>query len=107
MQVNIGAGTITCNYDGHKRHETIIKDNSFVGSNSTLIAPVTLGAGSFIAAGSVITKEVPAQSLAISRAQQTNKIDYASVLRQRIANAGVQTEQCIMPNLSETPVEQL
>jgi bifunctional UDP-N-acetylglucosamine pyrophosphorylase/glucosamine-1-phosphate N-acetyltransferase len=102
-RVNIGAGTITCNYDGHSRHETVIRDQAFVGSNSTLIAPVTIGQESFIAAGSVITKEVPAESLAIARAQQVNKTAYAPVLKQRAAQAA--TTRTSRPN--ETPTEQL
>jgi bifunctional UDP-N-acetylglucosamine pyrophosphorylase / glucosamine-1-phosphate N-acetyltransferase len=75
--VNIGAGTITCNYDGQRKHETTIADSAFVGSNSTLVAPVTIGEGAFIAAGSVITKNVDADSLAIGRAYQLNKAGWA------------------------------
>ena len=60
-KVNIGAGTITCNYDGEKKHPTTIADGVFVGSNSTLVAPVTLDAGAYIAAGSVITDPVPSR----------------------------------------------
>ena len=65
--VNIGAGTITCNYDGNKKHKTVIKDNVFIGSNSSLIAPVILEANSKVGAGSVITKNVPKGSLALER----------------------------------------
>ena len=65
--VNIGAGAITCNYDGKKKHKTIIKNNVFIGSNSSLIAPILIEAKSTIAAGSVITKNVPRKSLAIER----------------------------------------
>jgi bifunctional UDP-N-acetylglucosamine pyrophosphorylase/glucosamine-1-phosphate N-acetyltransferase len=71
--VNIGAGTITCNYDGVKKHQTVIEDGVFVGSDSQLVAPVTIGRGSYVAAGSSITRSVPPDSLAIARAQQTNK----------------------------------
>jgi bifunctional UDP-N-acetylglucosamine pyrophosphorylase/glucosamine-1-phosphate N-acetyltransferase len=70
---NIGAGTITCNYDGVFKHRTTIGDNVFVGSNTMLVAPVTLGDHSMTASGSVITKDVPATDLAISRADQVNK----------------------------------
>jgi len=70
--VNIGAGTITCNYDGFKKHRTSIKDNVFIGSDSQLIAPVTIGRGSVVGAGSTITKDVPADALALSRVEQTN-----------------------------------
>lgn len=72
-KTNIGCGTITCNYDGFKKSKTIIGDNCFVGSNVNLIAPVTLGNNSFIAAGSTITNDVPEDALAIARERQTNK----------------------------------
>ena len=65
--VNIGAGTITCNYDGNKKHKTVIKENVFIGSNSSLIAPVVLEANSKVGAGSVITKNIPKGSLALER----------------------------------------
>ena len=68
--VNIGAGTITCNYDGFKKHKTIIKDGVFIGSDTQLIAPVTVGKGAYIGSGSTITKDVPPGSLALSRAEQ-------------------------------------
>ena len=70
---NIGAGTITCNYNGIKKNKTIIKDKVFVGSNSSLVAPVTLNHGSIIGAGSVITKNVKSKSLALTRSHQTEK----------------------------------
>ena len=70
---NVGAGTITCNYDGQKKHQTTIGAGVFVGSNSTLVAPVTLADGSYIAAGSAVTTDVPAGALAIGRARQENK----------------------------------
>jgi len=70
---NVGAGTITCNYDGEKKHQTIIGKGVFVGSNSTLVAPITLADGSYIAAGSAVTTDVPAGALAIGRARQENK----------------------------------
>ncbi len=72
-KANIGAGTITCNYDGVKKHRTIIGPGAFVGSNSTLVAPVQLGEGSYVAAGSVVTKTVPANALAVGRSHQVNK----------------------------------
>ena len=71
-EVNIGAGTITCNYDGADKHQTIIDSNVFVGSNSTLVAPVHIRDGAFIGAGSTITSEVPVDSLGIGRARQKN-----------------------------------
>lgn len=70
---NIGAGTITCNYDGARKHRTVIGDNVFVGSHATLIAPVTIGDGAYIAAASPITDDVPPESLAIARSHQTVK----------------------------------
>ncbi len=70
--VNIGAGTITCNYDGKIKHKTIIEDDVFIGSDTQLIAPVRVGKGSYIGAGSTITKEVPPHSLAVSRTPQKN-----------------------------------
>lgn len=72
-KTNIGAGTITCNYDGHKKHQTSIGEGVFVGSNSTLVAPVTLEDGAYIGAGSVITHTVPSKSLALGRSRQVNK----------------------------------
>jgi bifunctional UDP-N-acetylglucosamine pyrophosphorylase / glucosamine-1-phosphate N-acetyltransferase len=71
--VNIGAGTITCNYDGANKHRTVIGDNVFVGSNTALVAPVTVGTGATIGAGSVITKEAPAGELTLTRAPQMTK----------------------------------
>jgi bifunctional UDP-N-acetylglucosamine pyrophosphorylase/glucosamine-1-phosphate N-acetyltransferase len=71
-QVNIGAGTITCNYDGVNKFKTTIKDGVFVGSNTALVAPVTLGVNATIGAGSVITSDVPEQSLAVARSKQKN-----------------------------------
>ena len=74
--VNIGAGTITCNYDGVKKSKTKIKDKVFIGSNSSLVAPLTIDQESIIGAGSVITKSVKMRSLALSRSLQTEIIDY-------------------------------
>ncbi len=76
--VNIGAGTITCNYDGIKKSKTTIKDKVFVGSNSSLVAPVVLNKGSVIGAGSVITKNVNKNSLALTRSSQKEKKNYRS-----------------------------
>lgn len=78
--VNIGCGTITVNYDGKNKHLTTIEDDSFIGCNSNLIAPVTVGKGSYVAAGSTISKDVPADSLAIARARQENKEGYVNKL---------------------------
>ncbi|MEX0939919.1 MAG: bifunctional UDP-N-acetylglucosamine diphosphorylase/glucosamine-1-phosphate N-acetyltransferase GlmU [Candidatus Babeliales bacterium] len=79
--VNIGAGTIVCNYDGKEKHNTTIEDNAFIGSNNTLISPVTIGQSAITGAGSVVTDNVPANSLAIGRARQINKHDYANKIQ--------------------------
>jgi bifunctional UDP-N-acetylglucosamine pyrophosphorylase/glucosamine-1-phosphate N-acetyltransferase len=71
--VNVGAGAITCNYDGVHKHLTTIEDGAFIGSDSTLVAPVTIGAGAYVAAGSCITDDVPAEALALGRCRQTTK----------------------------------
>jgi bifunctional UDP-N-acetylglucosamine pyrophosphorylase/glucosamine-1-phosphate N-acetyltransferase len=75
--VNIGAGAITCNYDGVAKHLTKIGDGAFVGSDATLVAPVTVGAGAYVAAGSSITEDVPAGALALGRARQVVKEGWA------------------------------
>ena len=75
-RVNIGAGTITCNYDGEKKHQTTIRADSFIGSNSCLVAPVNLGEGAYVAAGSTITKDVPSGALAFGRSRQSNKTNW-------------------------------
>jgi bifunctional UDP-N-acetylglucosamine pyrophosphorylase/glucosamine-1-phosphate N-acetyltransferase len=77
-KVNIGAGTITCNYDGVAKHPTVIEDGAFIGSDTQLIAPVRVGKGAYVAAGSSITEDVPAGSLAIARGKQVNKEGWAS-----------------------------
>ena len=82
--VNIGAGTITCNYDGAHKHKTIIEDGVFVGSDSTLVAPVRLGKGSYVAAASCITEDVPEGSLAIGRGKQVVKEDWVKKKRQNL-----------------------
>jgi bifunctional UDP-N-acetylglucosamine pyrophosphorylase / glucosamine-1-phosphate N-acetyltransferase len=79
--VNIGAGTITCNYDGVEKHKTIIEDGAFVGSDSTLVAPVRVGKGAYVGAASCITDDVPAESLAVGRARQIVKQDWAKKRR--------------------------
>jgi bifunctional UDP-N-acetylglucosamine pyrophosphorylase / glucosamine-1-phosphate N-acetyltransferase len=80
---NVGAGTITCNYDGKNKHRTTIGANVFVGSDSTLVAPLAIADGSYIAAGSTITEDVPADALALGRARQTTKPDWAKKMRSR------------------------
>ena len=80
---NIGAGVITCNYDGAVKHPTIIGAGAFIGSDAVLVAPVTIGDGAYVAAGSLINKDVPAQALGISRAPQENREEWAQRRRQR------------------------
>ncbi|ASK61711.1 UDP-N-acetylglucosamine diphosphorylase/glucosamine-1-phosphate N-acetyltransferase [Virgibacillus phasianinus] len=81
--VNVGCGTITVNYDGKNKYLTTIDDDAFIGCNSNLVAPVTIGKGSFVAAGSTITKDVPKDSLSVGRARQENKEGYAKRLKNR------------------------
>ena len=87
-EVNVGAGTITCNYDGEKKHATRIEAGAFIGSDSVLVAPVTVGAGAYVAAGSAITEDVPADSLALGRARQTVKPGWAARRRERPGSSG-------------------
>jgi bifunctional UDP-N-acetylglucosamine pyrophosphorylase/glucosamine-1-phosphate N-acetyltransferase len=75
--VNIGAGTITCNYDGVNKYKTLIGDRVFIGSDSALVAPIVIGEGAYIGAGSTITKDVPPDALALARAQQVTKPEWA------------------------------
>jgi bifunctional UDP-N-acetylglucosamine pyrophosphorylase/glucosamine-1-phosphate N-acetyltransferase len=77
-QVNVGAGTITCNYDGQTKHQTVIEDGAFIGSDSQLVAPVKVGKGAYVAAGSTITEDVPDGGLGIARGRQVNKPGWAS-----------------------------
>jgi bifunctional UDP-N-acetylglucosamine pyrophosphorylase / glucosamine-1-phosphate N-acetyltransferase len=81
--VNVGAGTITCNYDGQHKHPTRIDTGAFIGSNSTLVAPVTIGAGAYVAAGSAITEDVPAGALALGRSRQVIKEGWAEARRKQ------------------------
>ncbi len=82
-RVNIGAGAITCNYDGLKKHKTKIGAGAFVGSNNTLVAPVEIGEGAYLGAGSVITEKVPADALALGRARQVNKEGWSARHKRR------------------------
>jgi len=79
--VNIGAGTITCNYDGAHKHTTVIEDGAFIGSDSTLVAPVKVGRGAYVGAASCITDDVPPDSLAIARAKQVVKEGWVKAKR--------------------------
>jgi bifunctional UDP-N-acetylglucosamine pyrophosphorylase/glucosamine-1-phosphate N-acetyltransferase len=90
--VNIGCGVITANYDGVAKHRTVIGDGAFIGSNSNLIAPVTVGRNAYVVAGSTITSDVGDDDLAIARSRQVNKPGYAKVLRARIQAKNKKTE---------------
>ena len=81
-RVNVGAGTVTCNYDGEKKNPTVIEDGSFIGSGSMLVAPVKIGKGSYVGAGSTITQDVPPDSLALARAPQVNKEGWVKTQKQ-------------------------
>lgn len=81
-QANIGAGTITCNYDGFFKYKTTIGAGAFIGSNSSLVAPVTIGEGAFVGAGSVVTRDVPADGLGVARAQQVGRAGWAKSFRE-------------------------
>jgi len=80
--VNIGAGTITCNYDGVNKHTTVIEDGAFIGSDSTLVAPVRVGKGAYVGAASCITSDVPEDALAVARGQQVIKPGWARAKRE-------------------------
>jgi bifunctional UDP-N-acetylglucosamine pyrophosphorylase / glucosamine-1-phosphate N-acetyltransferase len=84
---NVGAGTITCNYDGINKHHTDIGKGAFIGSNAALVAPVTIGDGAYIGAGSVIARDVPANALAVGRGRQVVKVDWAARLREERAES--------------------
>jgi bifunctional UDP-N-acetylglucosamine pyrophosphorylase/glucosamine-1-phosphate N-acetyltransferase len=82
---NIGAGTIFCNYDGFSKHTTTIGEGAFIGSDSQLVAPITIGKGAYVATGTTVTKDVPDDALAIARVKQETKLGYASRLKSRLA----------------------
>ena len=84
---NVGAGTIFCNYDGFQKHRTVIGEGAFIGSDSQIVAPVTIGKGAYVATGTTVTRDVPDDALAVGRARQENKAGYASRLKSRLAAA--------------------
>ncbi len=90
--VNIGAGTIFCNYDGVRKHTTTLEDNVFIGSDSQLVAPVTVGAGAYVASGTTVTRDVPPDALAVARTRQQNKEGYAARFRARAKTPEKPTE---------------
>ena len=83
VKANIGAGTITCNYNGYDKSRIEIGDGAFIGSDTALVAPVKVGAGAITGAGSVITRDVPADALAVARGQQTEKPGWAKAFREK------------------------
>ena len=85
--MNVGAGTITCNYDGVNKNATTIEDGAFIGSDTTLVAPVRIGRGAYIGAASCITEDVPADALAIGRGRQVTKEGWASGRRLKLKNS--------------------
>jgi bifunctional UDP-N-acetylglucosamine pyrophosphorylase/glucosamine-1-phosphate N-acetyltransferase len=86
-RANVGAGTIFCNYDGYQKHQTIIGEDAFIGSDSQLVAPVHIGKGAYVATGTTVTKDVPDDGLAIGRVRQENKAGYAARLKGRLKAA--------------------
>jgi bifunctional UDP-N-acetylglucosamine pyrophosphorylase/glucosamine-1-phosphate N-acetyltransferase len=86
--VNIGAGTITCNYDGTQKHQTRIEAGAFIGSDAILVAPITVGEGAYVAAGSALTEDVPAHALAVGRARQVSKPGWAQRRREKAGTSG-------------------
>ena len=86
-RANIGAGTIFCNYDGYQQHRTVIGEGAFIGSDSQLVAPVTIGKGAIVASGTTVTADVPDDALVLSRVRQENKAGYAVKLRERLSEA--------------------
>jgi bifunctional UDP-N-acetylglucosamine pyrophosphorylase/glucosamine-1-phosphate N-acetyltransferase len=90
--VNVGAGTITCNYDGVKKHPTVIEDGAFIGSDSQLVAPVRIGAGAYVAAGSSVTEDVPPGALGIARGRQKNILGWVARQKQKTEDRRQKTE---------------
>jgi len=93
-RVNIGAGTITCNHNGVQKHETVVQNNAYIGSNNTLIAPLTIGQNAFTAAGSTITEDVPQNCLSIGRARQINKENYVQKLLEKLKASSKSPSPC-------------
>ena len=86
-KANIGAGTITCNYDGFAKHQTTIEAGAFIGSDTQLVAPVTVGRDAYVGSGTTVTKDVPRGALALSRVKQLNKEGWADLFRETKAKA--------------------
>jgi bifunctional UDP-N-acetylglucosamine pyrophosphorylase/glucosamine-1-phosphate N-acetyltransferase len=90
---NVGAGTIFCNYDGFQKHRTVLGKNVFVGSDSQIVAPITIGDGAYVGTGTTVTLDVPADALAIGRARQENKAGYATGLRERLRTKAAEAKK--------------
>ncbi len=102
--VNVGAGTIFCNYDGFQKHVTVLEDGCFIGSDSQLVAPVRIGKGAYVATGTTVTKDVPDDALAIGRTKQVNKEGYASRLRGKLRAAADEAKRAkAAADTGETP----
>ncbi len=101
-KTNIGAGTITCNYDGFHKYPTTIGNRVFIGSDSSLVAPVRVGDGAYVAAGSTITENIPAEALGIARGRQTNKSGWASKKRRELA-AGADSKKSARKRTRKAP----
>jgi bifunctional UDP-N-acetylglucosamine pyrophosphorylase / glucosamine-1-phosphate N-acetyltransferase len=91
-QVNVGAGTIFCNYDGYAKHTTVLEDRAFIGSDSHMVAPVTVGKDSYVATGTTVTKDVPEGALAIGRARQENKAGLGARLKEKLRAAAAKAK---------------
>ena len=104
QKVNIGAGTVTCNYDGEKKHTTVVEEGSFIGSGTMLVAPLRVGKNSYVAAGSTITDDVPAGSLALGRARQITKEGWTAKRKKPQQTAEAQNTQ-YEPSVTKTPKE--
>ena len=100
---NIGAGTITCNYDGKRKHQTVIEDGAFIGSDTQLIAPVTVGQGAYVGTGTTVREDVPPGALAVSAGKQRNIEGW--VERKRPGSAAAEAARKARENPSEAPAE--
>ncbi len=101
--VNVGCGTVTCNYDGTFKHPTVVGDGTFLGSDSILVAPLTVGAGAYVAAGSTLTEDVPPGALALGRSRQVNKEGWADARRTEAAARAAATEDGVVRRVSPAP----
>ncbi len=103
--MNVGAGTVICNYDGFRKYRTTIGEGAFVGSNSSLVSPVTIGKGAYVGSGSVITEDVPDDGLAIGRGRQVLKEEWARAFRERLAGRRKASERCASQSVMRVDFE--